>query len=88
MSESEEREQRLHDAKMARLAKEKRDADLLVRENERLWSALEQLVTLQAHYAKLLNGYDGGERHEFEDAHEWVNRLDELDKLPRKEART
>jgi len=36
--------------------------------------ALEDLVKLQAHYAKLLNQYDGGRRHAFTSAEDWLNR--------------
>lgn len=48
------------------------------REIKRLREALERLVTLQAHYAKLLNMHDGGERHSFASAQEWLDRLDDL----------
>jgi hypothetical protein len=47
-------------------------------EAARLRFALEELVTLQAHYAKLLNEYDGGARTEFTSADQWLARLDEL----------
>lgn len=36
---------------------------------------LEELVQLQAHYARLLNGYDGGQRTLFKNAEEWLERL-------------
>ena len=48
-------------------------------ENERLAAALEDLVGLQAHYAKLLNGWDGGERIAFKNAAEYLARRDERD---------
>lgn len=46
---------------------------------EELWLALETLVQLQAHYARLLNMHDGGARRAFESADEWVARLREMD---------
>lgn len=50
----------------------------LDREATRLRHGLDELVKLQAHYAKQLNIYDQGERHRFKDANEWLARLDEL----------
>jgi len=47
---------------------------------DRLRAALEALVRLQAHYAGLLNQYDGGQRTEFASADDWLSRLDELQK--------
>jgi hypothetical protein len=47
-----------------------------------LWTALRELVTLQAHYAKLLNMHDGGERHAFASAEEWIERLRYLASRP------
>ena len=46
-----------------------------------LMFALEELVQLQSHYAKLLNMHDGGERHGFCNAAEWIARLRETGKL-------
>jgi len=46
-----------------------------------LYVALEESVRLQSHYAKLINGYDGGERHSFGSAEEWIARLRETGKL-------
>lgn len=40
-----------------------------------LQRALAKSVELQAHYATLLNEYDGGKRHSFRDAQEWIERL-------------
>jgi hypothetical protein len=40
--------------------------------------ALDELVKLQAHYARLLNQYDGGKRRAFVDANAWLARLREL----------
>jgi hypothetical protein len=40
-----------------------------------LRDALDKSVKLQAHYAKLLNDYDGGERIAFGCAQEWMDRL-------------
>jgi hypothetical protein len=48
-----------------------------------LMIALGELVKLQAHYAGLLNQYDGGQRHPFANAEEWLDRLKELGKLPK-----
>lgn len=45
-----------------------------------LRAALEEIVKLQAHYAGLLNGYDGGERHQFQSVEEWMDRLREVRK--------
>ena len=46
-----------------------------------LLGALEELVKLQAHYAKLLNMQDGGQRIAFESAEQWLARLKELKEL-------
>jgi len=43
-----------------------------------LISALEQSVSIQSHYAKQLNTYDGGQRMIFADATEWIERLEAL----------
>jgi hypothetical protein len=45
----------------------------------RLEDALERSVSLQSHYARLLNMYDGGERLTFPDALAWLARLDYLE---------
>ncbi len=45
---------------------------------EFLKEALEESVKLQSHYAKLLNMYDAGERIEFKDADEWLERLEDI----------
>jgi hypothetical protein len=42
--------------------------------------ALEESVRLQAHYAGLLNAYDGGARIQFQNAAEWIDRLRSLRK--------
>jgi hypothetical protein len=44
----------------------------------RLKHALERSVSLQSHYARLLNAYDYGERIEFKNADEWLARLDAI----------
>lgn len=44
-------------------------------EIEQLRSALEESVTLQSHYASLLNMHDGGTRLMFSDANAWLVRL-------------
>jgi len=41
--------------------------------------ALEALVQLQLHYAELLNMHDGGARHAFASAEEWIARLREME---------
>jgi len=41
-------------------------------------NALEESVKLQSHYAKLLNGYDGGTRFVFANGDAWLARLKEL----------
>jgi hypothetical protein len=41
-------------------------------------AGLEELVKLQAHYARLLNQYDMGNRTSFTSAGEWLARLREL----------
>ena len=46
--------------------------------------ALEESVTLQAHYAELLNMHDGGRRIVFRDADAWIARLRETGTLPAK----
>ncbi len=43
---------------------------------ERLRHGLDELVKLQAHYAKLLNMHDGGERIAFTSTDEWLKRLE------------
>lgn len=42
---------------------------------DELWYALEESVKLQSHYASLLNMYDNGQRIQFNDAKEWLERL-------------
>lgn len=48
---------------------------------EELLIALEESLKLQAHYAKILNEYDNGERIIFENTEEWVNRLKNINIL-------
>jgi hypothetical protein len=49
----------------------------------RLKVALDKLAGLQAHYAGLLNDFDGGQRHPFKSGQEWIDRLVETgDLLP------
>ena len=50
----------------------------LLMERDRLRAGLEALVPFMAHYADLLNQYDGGQRTAFASADEWLARLDEL----------
>jgi hypothetical protein len=40
-----------------------------------LENALKESLQLQAHYARLLNQYDGGKRLIFEDSESWIQRL-------------
>ena len=42
---------------------------------DELWNALEESVKLQSHYAWLLNMHDGGQRKQFANAKEWLQRL-------------
>jgi len=49
-----------------------------------VWTALEESVRLQAHYASLLNQYDAGHRILFTDAAHWINRLRETGTLPKR----
>jgi hypothetical protein len=42
-----------------------------------LRGALDELVYLQAHYARLLNDLDGGSRTIFKNAQAWIDRMDE-----------
>lgn len=64
--------------------KEKKEPDIFetcrtaVAEGEKLRKALTESLKLQAHYAALLNDYDGGQRMTFHDADAWLARLDEL----------
>lgn len=51
------------------------EIEQLRRQNEHVVSALEKSVTLQSHYASLLNMHDGGERMTFASAEEWLARL-------------
>jgi hypothetical protein len=66
-----------HQRREAQLAHWKADSidDLIAR----LEDALERSVTLQSHYARLLNAYDGGTRLSFENAAAWMARLDALE---------
>ena len=47
----------------------------------RLLIALEKSVSLQSHYAGLLNMWDGGERMKFENAGAWMQRLEKISAL-------
>jgi hypothetical protein len=44
--------------------------------------ALDESIRLQAHYAQLLNQYDGGRRLVFVNAEAWIARLRETRTLP------
>ena len=52
---------------------------------DQLEEALKESVKLQSHYAKLLNMYDGGERMQFNNADEWVDRLRSLKEKEKKD---
>lgn len=52
------------------VVKEKKDTQIV-----NLTKALEESLKLQAHYAELLNQYDGGHRKTFKNKEEWMNRL-------------
>lgn len=43
--------------------------------------ALEAAIRLLAHYAGLLNAWDGGERRQFKSADEWIARLRETGEI-------
>lgn len=58
---------------------QKERADRCEAEAARLKDALEQSVRLQAHYAGLLNDWDGGQRIVFADANAWLYRLAALE---------
>lgn len=57
------------------MGRQEREAKRLLRE---AYEALEQSVKLQAHYAALLNDYDGGKRKQFASAQEWIDHLASL----------
>jgi len=42
---------------------------------EQLEEALKELIELQSLYANLLNMYDGGERIQFKNSEEWLDRV-------------
>lgn len=44
----------------------------------KLQKALDESVKLQSHYAGLLNQYDGGQRLQFRNGREWIERLESL----------
>lgn len=50
--------------------------------NAVLEEALSESIKLQSHYAKLLNGYDGGIRKTFRSSEDWIERLHELKSTP------
>ena len=83
LSEAKAEIQRLHGEVAELLAM--RDADALIisqagRDITNLKAALEESVKLQAHYAKLLNMHDGGQRIQFKSADEWLARLERIEK--------
>ncbi len=58
------------------------DRGRLAREVRELRIALRESVKLQAHYARLLNQWDGGQRMIFDDSAAWIARLRETKTLP------
>lgn len=50
-----------------------------------LLEALKESVKLQSHYAELLNMYDGGERIIFNNADNWIKRLEYLKKQKKRD---
>lgn len=54
-------------------------------EIEHLRTALDKSVTLQTHYAGLLNDYDGGRRLLFTDGEHWMARLRSLEPASQRE---
>ncbi len=52
---------------------------------DEIYDALEESIKLQSHYAYLLNMYDSGQRMQFKNAMEWIERLREVDKQRKKE---
>lgn len=50
---------------------------------EELARALAESLTLQSHYANLLNAYDGGKRMTFASVEEWIARLRKVGTLPK-----
>lgn len=56
-------------------------------EAEEFAIALRESLKFQAHYGKLLNQWDGGERVTFETTVAWLERLREIGTLPRREGK-
>lgn len=52
-------------------------------EIDQLRTALQESLTLQSHYADILNRFDGGERITFPTVEAWLDRLRMIGKLPR-----
>lgn len=52
--------------------------ELLEKDIALLRYALDKSVRLQAHYATLLNQWDGGNRRIFAGSYEWLKRLEEM----------
>lgn len=51
---------------------------------DEVWHALEEMVKLQKHYAELLNMHDGGQRHGFNSAKEYLDRIRQLSNVDMK----
>ncbi len=58
----------------SRTASATRSESLVTSEDE-LREALQESLKLQAHYARLLNDYDGGHRKIFDSVDAWLRRL-------------
>lgn len=50
-------------------------------EAERIRGALDKSIKIQSHYAKLLNGYDGGKRMTFSNSQKWIERLEKIKEI-------
>lgn len=57
---------------------------MLIRLHE-LEIALSESLKLQAHYAEILNQYDGGKRRIFNDSEEWISRLRKTGTIPKEQ---
>ena len=56
--------------KVGEISRETVEQAVAAVERESRWLS----IKLHAHYAKLLNQYDGGRRHVFRNADEWITR--------------
>lgn len=56
-----------------------------MKKEEELYIALRESCKLQAHYAQLINMWDGGERMIFKSPEEWIARLRKIGTLPKED---